>query len=124
MCLGVLQKFERKYNAEVKQGKVSKASEFEYAWCLIRSRYPDDIKRGIVILEGERVRPAQDRHCVYVCESDRHHVQERERARNKHRLSERLHLLLGRRQLQVKGQKLSSSMCERVFICACVSPCV
>ena len=25
--------------------------QFEYAWCLIRSRYPTDIKRGIFLLE-------------------------------------------------------------------------
>ncbi|NP_001280069.1 mitochondrial fission 1 protein-like [Callorhinchus milii] len=61
-----LLKFERKYNAEVKQGKVSKASEFEYAWCLIRSRYPDDIKRGIVILEELFPKGSQEEQRDYI----------------------------------------------------------
>ena len=31
--------------------KVSSSSQFEYAWCLVRSRYPADIKKGIILLE-------------------------------------------------------------------------
>ncbi|XP_041034947.1 mitochondrial fission 1 protein [Carcharodon carcharias] len=46
-----LMKFERKYNAELKQGSVSKATQFEYAWCLIRSKYSSDIVKGVAILE-------------------------------------------------------------------------
>lgn len=30
---------------------MSKETKFEYAWCLIRSKYTDDIKKGIVLLE-------------------------------------------------------------------------
>ncbi|XP_038634435.1 mitochondrial fission 1 protein [Scyliorhinus canicula] len=46
-----LLKFERKYNAELEQGSLSKASQFEYAWCLICSKYNADIVKGVVILE-------------------------------------------------------------------------
>lgn len=46
-----LLKFEKKYNSELAKGEVSKETKFEYAWCLIRSKYSDDIKKGIVLLE-------------------------------------------------------------------------
>ncbi|XP_041821323.1 mitochondrial fission 1 protein [Chelmon rostratus] len=46
-----LLKFEKKYNNELVKGAVSKDTKFEYAWCLIRSKYSDDIKKGIVLLE-------------------------------------------------------------------------
>ncbi|KAL0970279.1 hypothetical protein UPYG_G00239800 [Umbra pygmaea] len=46
-----LSKFQRKYNAELDKGSVSKETKFEYAWCLIRSRSSDDIKKGILFLE-------------------------------------------------------------------------
>lgn len=47
------QKFEKKYNNELMKGAVSKDTKFEYAWCLIRSKYTDDIKKGIALLEGK-----------------------------------------------------------------------
>uniref|UniRef100_A0A3Q4NB94 Mitochondrial fission 1 protein n=1 Tax=Neolamprologus brichardi TaxID=32507 RepID=A0A3Q4NB94_NEOBR len=40
-----------KYNSELAKGAVSKETKFEYAWCLIRSKYSQDIKKGIVLLE-------------------------------------------------------------------------
>ncbi|XP_030648321.1 mitochondrial fission 1 protein-like [Chanos chanos] len=46
-----LEKFEKKYNAELAKGGVSKDTKFEYAWCLIRSKHADDIKKGIVLLD-------------------------------------------------------------------------
>ncbi|XP_037539683.1 mitochondrial fission 1 protein [Nematolebias whitei] len=46
-----LLKFEKKYNNELLKGSVSKETKFEYAWCLIRSKYSDDIKKGIGLLE-------------------------------------------------------------------------
>ncbi len=49
------QKFEKKYKAEVSKGSVSKDTQFEYAWCLIRSKHPEDIKKGIVLLDGNRI---------------------------------------------------------------------
>ncbi|XP_020665168.2 mitochondrial fission 1 protein [Pogona vitticeps] len=46
-----LQRFEKKYNAELNSGTVSKGTTFEYAWCLVRSKYNEDIKKGVVLLE-------------------------------------------------------------------------
>lgn len=46
-----LKKFEQKYHTELQAGQVSSSSQFEYAWCLVRSRYPADIKKGIILLE-------------------------------------------------------------------------
>ncbi|MBN3314803.1 FIS1 protein, partial [Atractosteus spatula] len=46
-----LRKFEKKYNAELAKGSVSKDTKFEYAWCLVRSKYTDDIRKGIGHLE-------------------------------------------------------------------------
>ncbi|KAK0149100.1 Mitochondrial fission 1 protein [Merluccius polli] len=43
--------FEKKYNAELQKGSVSKDTKFEYAWCLIRSKYTEDIKKGVVFLD-------------------------------------------------------------------------
>lgn len=55
-CLFVFwQRFEKKYNLEVSKGAVSKDTKFEYAWCLTRSKYSNDIKKGIVLLEGESI---------------------------------------------------------------------
>merc|ERR1711974_180277 len=46
-----LKKFEQKYHVELNNGKVSSESQFEYAWCSVRSRYPADIRKGIILLE-------------------------------------------------------------------------
>ncbi|KAK2860438.1 hypothetical protein Q7C36_004604 [Tachysurus vachellii] len=46
-----LQRFEKKYKSELSKGAVSKDTKFEYAWCLVRSKYTNDIKKGIVLLE-------------------------------------------------------------------------
>ncbi|XP_051958523.1 mitochondrial fission 1 protein-like [Xyrauchen texanus] len=45
-----LEKFEKKYKAELAKGCFSKDTQFEYAWCLIRSKHSEDIKKGIVLL--------------------------------------------------------------------------
>lgn len=58
------QKFEKKYNSELAKGAVSKETKFEYAWCLIRSKYTQDIKKGVVLLEGETSKYIQC-YCVY-----------------------------------------------------------
>ena len=31
--------------------QVSSEAQFEYAWCLVRSKYPADIRKGIILLE-------------------------------------------------------------------------
>ncbi|XP_045245545.2 mitochondrial fission 1 protein isoform X1 [Macaca fascicularis] len=46
-----LLKFEKKFQSEKAAGSVSKSTQFEYAWCLVRSKYNDDIRKGIVLLE-------------------------------------------------------------------------
>ncbi|XP_074839243.1 mitochondrial fission 1 protein [Carettochelys insculpta] len=46
-----LMRFEKKYQAELSGGSVSKGTQFEYAWCLVRSKYSEDIKRGAALLE-------------------------------------------------------------------------
>ncbi|EEB17441.1 mitochondrial fission 1 protein, putative [Pediculus humanus corporis] len=48
-----LKKFERIYSEQLKtkDESVSPKAQFEYAWCLIRSKYPADIKKGIILLE-------------------------------------------------------------------------
>ncbi|NIG60047.1 claudin-15-like protein [Pontoporia blainvillei] len=46
-----LLKFERKFQSEKAAGSVSKSTQFEYAWCLVRSKYNDDIRKGLALLE-------------------------------------------------------------------------
>ncbi|KAH0505783.1 mitochondrial fission 1 protein isoform X1 [Chionomys nivalis] len=46
-----LKNFERKFQSEQAAGSVSKSTQFEYAWCLVRSKYNDDIRKGIMLLE-------------------------------------------------------------------------
>lgn len=45
------QKFEKKFKSEKAAGSVSKSTQFEYAWCLVRSKYNDDIRKGIALLQ-------------------------------------------------------------------------
>lgn len=40
------------YNEQVRRGQVSEKAKFEYAWCLVRSKYIDDMKEGVALLEG------------------------------------------------------------------------
>lgn len=47
-----LERFERKYHHELElDGVCSNETKFEYAFCLVRSRYTNDIRKGILILE-------------------------------------------------------------------------
>lgn len=66
-----LHKFEERYNEEIRTtGKVSlplrfinrniislsplkvtAGTQFEYGWCLVRSKYPADVRKGIALLE-------------------------------------------------------------------------
>ena len=47
-----LKKFESRYMNELDtDGKVAAGTQFEYAWCLVRSKYPADIRKGIALLE-------------------------------------------------------------------------
>lgn len=44
-----LQKFEKIYRREVGEGQVNIQTQFEYAYCLVRSNFPADIKKVIAI---------------------------------------------------------------------------
>ncbi|XP_061185283.1 mitochondrial fission 1 protein-like [Saccostrea echinata] len=46
-----LKKFELMYNDQLRRGQVSEKAQFEYAWCLVRSKYIDDMKKGVALLE-------------------------------------------------------------------------
>ena len=46
-----LKRFEARYHEEMAAGKVTPSAQFEYAWCLVRSKYPADIRKGILLLE-------------------------------------------------------------------------
>ncbi|ETE69590.1 Mitochondrial fission 1 protein [Ophiophagus hannah] len=49
-----LKRFEKKFNSEQSSGNISRGTQFEYAWCLVRSKYNEDIKKGIGLLEEEQ----------------------------------------------------------------------
>ena len=51
LLLDNLQKYEHAYNSELARGRVSGRTQFNYAWCLIRSRYTNDQKKGVALLE-------------------------------------------------------------------------
>ncbi|XP_023720720.1 mitochondrial fission 1 protein [Cryptotermes secundus] len=46
-----LKKYERVYHEQLHKGPVTQKAQFEYAWCLVRSKYPADIRKGIILLE-------------------------------------------------------------------------
>lgn len=46
-----LKKFEKIYHEQLYQNNVTPKAQFEYAWCLVRSKYPADIRKGIVLLQ-------------------------------------------------------------------------
>ncbi|XP_014249608.1 mitochondrial fission 1 protein [Cimex lectularius] len=48
----ILKHFEAVYNKQVEDGEVTKKATFEYATCLVRSRYSADIRKGICLLES------------------------------------------------------------------------
>lgn len=61
------QKFERAYNSELARGKVNSRTQFEYAWCLVRSPYTNDIKKGTVLMEQllQGGNPQNQRDCLF-----------------------------------------------------------
>lgn len=59
-------RFEKKYNAELSSGTVSKGTQFEYAWCLVRSKYNADIRKGVVLLEDLVPRGCKEEQRDYV----------------------------------------------------------
>uniref|UniRef100_A0A0A9WLK5 Mitochondrial fission 1 protein n=1 Tax=Lygus hesperus TaxID=30085 RepID=A0A0A9WLK5_LYGHE len=47
-----LKKYEAIYYKEIDANNVKKESTFNYAWCLVRSKYATDIRKGICLLEN------------------------------------------------------------------------
>ncbi|RWS15630.1 BLTX81-like protein [Dinothrombium tinctorium] len=43
--------FTRKYFDELKSGRVSNTTKFEYSWSLIRSKAKEDVRKGVDLLE-------------------------------------------------------------------------
>ncbi|OQR79009.1 mitochondrial fission 1 protein-like [Tropilaelaps mercedesae] len=46
-----LRTFEKKYNEERRQSIKNPKTKFDYAWCLIRSKYPADVRKGVIFME-------------------------------------------------------------------------
>ncbi|XP_044750976.1 mitochondrial fission 1 protein [Coccinella septempunctata] len=46
-----LKKFEKIYHEQLYKNNVTPKVQFEYAWCLVRSKYSADISKGIILLE-------------------------------------------------------------------------
>lgn len=48
-------------------GTVDQKVQFQYAWCLVRSKYPADIRKGIMLLEDlyGRNGDSEKRDCLY-----------------------------------------------------------
>ncbi|KAL5278772.1 FIS1 family protein [Megaselia abdita] len=53
-----LEKFEKNYRRELEANNVSHSTQFEYAFCLVRSQYARDIQAGILLLEDLMTRHA------------------------------------------------------------------
>lgn len=65
ICL--FQKFERIYNEQLRSSVITQKAQFEYAWCLVRSKYPADIRKGIMLLEDLYCNhnDSEKRDCLY-----------------------------------------------------------
>lgn len=50
-CYAIFQKFENVYHEQLRASHVTQKAQFEYAWCLVRSKYSADIRKGILLLE-------------------------------------------------------------------------
>ncbi|XP_043523887.1 mitochondrial fission 1 protein [Frieseomelitta varia] len=62
-----LKKFERIYNEQLRSSVITQKAQFEYAWCLVRSKYPADIRKGIMLLEDLYCNhnDSEKRDCLY-----------------------------------------------------------
>lgn len=63
----LFQKFERIYNEQLRSSVITQKAQFEYAWCLVRSKYPADIRKGIMLLEDLYCNhsDSEKRDCLY-----------------------------------------------------------
>ncbi|KAL1491674.1 hypothetical protein ABEB36_012235 [Hypothenemus hampei] len=46
-----LKKFEKIYHEQLYKNDVTPKAQFDYSWCLVRSKYASDIQKGIILLE-------------------------------------------------------------------------
>ncbi|XP_076176117.1 mitochondrial fission 1 protein [Ptiloglossa arizonensis] len=62
-----LKKFESIYHEQLYSSFVTQKAQFEYAWCLVRSKYPADIRKGIILLEDlyRNHTDSEKRDCLY-----------------------------------------------------------
>ncbi|CAB0037405.1 unnamed protein product [Trichogramma brassicae] len=62
-----LKKFEIMYNKQLQGEAVDTNIQFQYAWCLVRSKYPVDIRKGIMLLEDlfNKTGETEKRDCLY-----------------------------------------------------------
>lgn len=61
-----LKKFEHVYYEQLYAEDVTEKAQFEYAWCLVRSKYSADIRKGIVLLEDLYINhDSGKRDCLY-----------------------------------------------------------
>eukprot|EP00794_Sanderia_malayensis_P012885 gene12885-14211_t len=60
-----LKKFEDKYLSEEKLGRASTDTQFQYAYCLVRSKYKDDIRKGIDLFNDLCMRGCDQRDFLF-----------------------------------------------------------
>ncbi|XP_076651506.1 mitochondrial fission 1 protein [Halictus rubicundus] len=62
-----LKTFERIYHEQLHTSFVTQKAQFEYAWCLVRSKYPADIRKGIILMEDlyNNHSETERRDCLY-----------------------------------------------------------
>ncbi|KYN08089.1 Mitochondrial fission 1 protein, partial [Cyphomyrmex costatus] len=61
-----LKKFETVYHEQLHSSYVTQKAQFEYAWCLVRSKYSADIRKGILLLEDlYNNHDTERRDCLY-----------------------------------------------------------
>merc|ERR1712063_56971 len=105
-----LRKFERRYHDNLAKGTVTNPIQFEYAWCLIRSRYPTDIKRGIFLLEDllKGGSESSRRDCLYYLAIGNSKIKEYSKALGYTKVL--LQVEPGNRQVQVLKQTIEKRM--------------
>jgi len=105
-----LKKFERRYHDSLSQGTVTHTTQFEYAWCLIRSKYPTDVKRGIFLLEdlSKSGNESGRRDCIYYLAIGNAKIKEYSKALGYTKVL--LQVEPGNRQVQVLKQAIEKRM--------------
>jgi len=105
-----LKKFERRYHDSLAQGTVTHTTQFEYAWCLIRSKYPTDVKRGIFLLEDLSKSGSESgrRDCIYYLAIGNAKIKEYSKALGYTKVL--LQVEPGNRQVQVLKQAIEKRM--------------